>query len=129
MSLDSTNEQLRESLSRYQGFVFRWQNYRMLRADWDHDHCLGCWVRFAERPYEWPDEVHTAGWVTLWPVQDTDVASQPRSLTSAGLTYVSSPTMNGYQLDWLCPECFEACRELLGFVVDPDHPQWRMAGL
>jgi hypothetical protein len=40
-----------------------------------------------------------------------------------------SPKRSGFQLDWLCPKCFEACRQELGFVVDPDHPQWQKAGM
>jgi hypothetical protein len=35
----------------------------------------------------------------------------------------------GFQLDWLCLRCFEACRQELGFVIDSEHPQWQKVGL
>jgi len=57
--IDDKAERLRSSLSHYRGFVFRWQIYKALTPDWDHDHCKGCWARFAERPEEWRDTVHT----------------------------------------------------------------------
>ena len=128
MSIDSANDHLRKSLSHYRGFVFRWQHYRMLRSDWDHDHCSGCWARFAETPDEWRDTVHAEGWVTLWPARNAD-ESTLTSPAPIGYNCIASPKLDGYQLDWLCPKCFEACREELGFIVDPEHPQWKAAGL
>ena len=123
MSTESNDDRLYKALSPYRGFIFRWQRYRMLSADWDHDHCLGCWARFAEQPDQWRDEVHTEGWVTLWPVDET-ANPEPLSATETGYICIPSPKPGGFQLDWLCPRCFEACRERLGFTVDPDHPQW-----
>ena len=128
MSIDSPNDRLHKSLSHYRGFVFRWQHYRMLRSDWDHDHCSGCRARFAERPEEWPDTVHTEGFVALMPALNTD-ESEVASPSPTGHRWIASPKLGGYQLDWFCPECFNACREELGFIVDPEHPQWKAAGL
>src|SRR5689334_15847651 len=114
MLIDSTNDYLRKRLSDDRGFVvFRWQIYRILRADWDHDHCHGCRARFAEKPDEWPDAVHTEGWVTLMPSLNPG-KSEVVSPTPAGYTFIATPKLGGYQLDWLCPKCFEACREELG---------------
>ncbi len=48
---------------------------------------------------------------------------------AAGKTLVPSTKLRGFQLDWLCPKCFETCRQELGFVVDPAHPQWQQLGL
>jgi hypothetical protein len=48
---------------------------------------------------------------------------------SAGMVLVPSPKLGGFQLDWLCPKCFEACRQALGFVIDSEHPQWQEVGL
>ena len=28
-----------------------------------------------------------------------------------------------------CTKCFEACRQVLTFVTDSEHPQWKKAGL
>jgi hypothetical protein len=127
----TTRERLTSRLRQYRGFVFRWQPYKAHSPSWDHDHCGGCWARFAERPEEWNDEVHTEGWLTLWPVKITaeEEAERVAQARAAGQVLVPSPRHNGFQLDWLCPECFEACRQELGFVVDPAHPQWSKAGI
>src|ERR1700730_8632922 len=109
MSIDSTNDHLHKLLSHYRGFVFRWQHYRMLRSDWDHDHCRGCRARFAERPDEWLDTVAAEGWVTLWPTLNTD-ESEVASPAPTGYRSIASPKLSGHQLDWLCPECFKSCR-------------------
>jgi len=71
MMSESNAERLRKSLSHYKGFVFRWQQWKALSPTWDHDHCAGCWARFAERPEEWNDRIYTEGWVTLWPTTRT----------------------------------------------------------
>ncbi|MCU1336881.1 MAG: hypothetical protein JWO19_2462 [Bryobacterales bacterium] len=127
--LVATKELLLKSLQHYRGFVFRWQQYRQLSPEWNHDHCGGCWARFAEHAEEWSDVVHTAGWVTLWPTDD-DVEPQFISDAKAvGYVCVPSPKLSGFQLDWLCPECFTSCHDELEFVVDPDHPQWKRAGV
>lgn len=130
MSPDGEKKQLASTLRQYEGFVFRWQAYKAPSPEWNHDHCKGCWVTFAERPSEWSDAVYTEGWVTLWPVSGTahEEAALVAKWRAAGRVLVA-PRRGGFQLDWLCPECFEACREELGFVIDPEHPQWREAGL
>jgi hypothetical protein len=131
MHADEKRERLIRDLKPYQGYVFRWQRYRELAPDWNHDHCKACWARFAERPDEWTDTVHTEGWVTLWPLHHNPEEEQEliARFRSIGEVLVPSPKPHGFQLDWVCPECFEACREELGFVIDPEHPQWREAGL
>jgi hypothetical protein len=124
-------ERLLRYLEPHRGFVFRWQRWRMLRADWSHDHCKGCWARFSEFPESrddrnYDDRNYNEGWVTLWPVHDPAVPTDP--VSSGGFTYVPSPKPGGFQLDWFCPECFEAVREELQFVVDAEHPRWKRAG-
>jgi hypothetical protein len=76
---------------------------------WNHDHCGGCSTRLAERPEEWDDEVYTEGWVTLWPVTSTaeEEAELVAKWRAAGQVLVPSPERSGFQLDWLCPKCFE----------------------
>jgi hypothetical protein len=130
MSADTGKEDLTKHLSPYRGFVFRWQRYKQLSPQWDHDHFRCCWARFAERPEEWQDSVYTESWVTLWPVGDTaeKEAEAVSAFQASGKTLVPSPKLNRHQLDWLCPKCFEATREQLGLVIDPEHPQWQRAG-
>jgi len=131
MAIDNDAERLRNSLSHYKGFVFRWQQWKALSPTWDHDHCAGCWARFAERPEEWNDSVHTEGWVTLWPTTRTPQEDEKTvaEWRAAGKVLVPSPKPGGFQLDWLCPDCFATCQEELKFVIDPEHPQWQKAGL
>jgi hypothetical protein len=118
-----------QALSRYRGFVFRWQPYRTPSADWDHDHCPGCWTRFAERLREWGDAVHTQGRVTLWPANSDAESEYISNAKAAEHACVPSPKIGGFQLDWICSTCFEACRHELGFIVDPEHAEWKQAGL
>jgi hypothetical protein len=125
----ASKELLLKSLQHYRGFVFRWQTYRQLSPEWSHDHCGGCWARFAEHPEEWSDVVHTAGWVTLWQARDKPNSPFIADGKAAGYLFVPSPKPGGFQLDWLCPDCFAACRDPLEFVVDPDHDQWKLAGM
>jgi hypothetical protein len=117
------------SLRHYRGFVFRWQRYKARSPDWSHDHCDGCSARFAERPDQWAGAVYTEGWVTLWPVTRHGEEELVAKWRAAGQVLVPSPKVGGFQLNWLCPKCFEACRQELGFVIDPEHPQWQKAGL
>jgi hypothetical protein len=131
MPTDDSVGQLRNSLRHYRSFVFRWQVYKALSPNWNHDHCKGCWARFAERPEEWRDTVHTEGWVTLWPThhkakEEEEIVAEWRAERKV---LVPSPKPGGFQLDWLCPTCFETCRQELGFVVDAGHPQWQKVGL
>jgi hypothetical protein len=30
------------------GVAFKRMTYRAYREGWDHDHCVGCWAKFAE---------------------------------------------------------------------------------
>jgi len=131
MRTDHSREFLIRVLTCYGGFIFRWQRYTTVSSDWNHDHCQGCSARFAERPDEWEGAVHTEGWVTLWPVVNTGQTEEElvSKFRAAGKTLVPSPKFRGFQLDWLCPKCFDTCRQELEFVVNPEHPQWRQAGL
>jgi len=128
---NTERKRLTETLRQYRGFVFRWQAYKILSPDWNHDHCNGCSARFAERPEGWGHAVQTEGWVTLWPTRRTSKEEQEivAKWRAEGKVLVPSPKLGGFQLDWLCPKCFEACRQELAFVIDSEHPQWQKAGL
>lgn len=115
MSPEIRKQDCERSLGHLKGFTFRWTEYKTVSLEWDHDHCHCCWVRFAQDPEAWRDEVLTAGWMTLWPVKPD---RQPPQV-APGWKCVSAPTFDGHQPEWVCPECFEACREELGFRVEP----------
>ena len=86
-------------------------------------------ARFAERPQEWKGTVHTEGWVTLWPTSAIPEADSASGTNETGYVMIPSPKLAGFQLDWLCPDCFELARHELRFFVDPEHPQWKQVGL
>src|SRR6266852_5475165 len=101
MRTDLSREFRVRFLSCYRGFVFRWQRYRTLSSNWNHDHRKGCSARFAERPDEWADPVHTEGWVTLWPVANTGQTEEElvSKWRAAGKNLGPSPKLRGFQLD------------------------------
>ena len=128
MSSGKENDRLLKLLNQYRGFVFRRQRWKQLSPEWDHDHCHGCWARFAERPEEWEEVVQTEGYVTLWPANDT----ADQLITDAregGYVCVPSPKPGGFQLDWICTDCFESVRQDLELTINPMHPNWKLAGL
>jgi len=109
--MDEATRQLRlRDLAHYKGFAFHRMSYKTRSPNWDHDECIGCWKRFAEFPDQWPEEVLTEGWMTRWP----DVERTEAPIAPPGYTVVSSPSP---QLDWICDDCFEACRDELKFKV------------
>ncbi len=102
MRPDHSKEFLIRFLSCYAGFVFRWQRYRTLSSNWNHDHCKGCSARFAERPDEWADPVHTAGWVTLWPVANTgETEEETRLKMACGRENSGSFWLNSAGSSWI----------------------------
>ena len=96
--------------------MFRRQKWKLLSSEWDHDHCRGCGARFAANPVDWKGKVYTEGWVTLLPGSEKNV-DPPRLVE--GYLAVPSPKLDGFQSDWLCPECFDTCKDKLEFVVAP----------
>jgi hypothetical protein len=128
---DYDRSYLLEVLRPYRGFVFRRQLYTQRSVEWDHDHCDGCMATFAEHECEPNRPFYKEGWVTLLPVKHRPLNEDDAiaKFRSAGHIIVPAPKFHGFQLTWICPECFEAFREELALRVDPDHPQWQQAGL
>lgn len=125
-------EHRRRALKHYSNLVFRWEKWRQPSLDWDHDHCGGCWVRFADPTrFDYKEPVFGEGWLTVCYVEPS---SEPEGsflaeARASGARVVESPKANNYLRAWFCPECFEIGRAEFGFTVDPDHPQWKAAGL
>lgn len=67
------------------GVAFRRMAYRPYREGWDHDHCVGCWAKFAEHG----PEVLTEGYTTTADYQ------------------------HGAHYEWVCPACFEDFRQVM----------------
>jgi hypothetical protein len=51
-----------ENAKKFDGAVLSWCLYKSPRVDWDHDHCEGCWQKFAE--VSDPPEILNAGYKT-----------------------------------------------------------------
>jgi hypothetical protein len=51
-----------DNAKKHDGAVVSWCLYKSPRADWDHDHCIGCWRKFAEASD--PPEILDAGYKT-----------------------------------------------------------------
>ena len=97
-------------LERLKGLTFRLRRYKAPTVDWDHDHCYGCWAKFAELD---GSNVQHEGYFTTVPAQPS-----PKPKTT-GLTCIKEPIPGGWAFRWVCVECFEEFREVLGFNVEP----------
>ena len=98
-----------------QGCTFRLVKYHAPSDDWDHDHCNGCWAKFAD--FHGPDILHE-GYVYTKPYEE---GPEPEFITQCrqqGMHCVPQPAVDGLELQWVCPRCFEDFRELLGFRLE-----------
>lgn len=72
------------------GQKFRWKHYTKPRPDWDHDHCTGCWAKFAE-------------------FEGHKILREGYAVTGA--------CEKGADYEWVCAACFEALKDQLGWSV------------
>jgi hypothetical protein len=71
------------------GLMLRRKPYRKWSERWDHDHCAGCWARFAE--VDGP-EIQHEGYATC---EDYKL---------------------GADYDWVCVGCFSELKDEMGWV-------------
>ena len=71
---------------------FQWLRYRTYRPGWDHDHCSGCFAKFAEEEDGSGEPVLRAGYTTC--------EDYPK----------------GAEYHWVCPECWILAREPMGWT-------------
>ena len=71
------------------GLTLRWRKYAKWSETWEHDHCAGCWAKFAE--FEGPDILHE-GYAT-----DSEWKGR-----------------EGY--DWICADCFRDLKDEMGWT-------------
>jgi len=74
------------------GVIFERMAYKARRAGWDHDHCVGCWAKFAEH--------------------DSDVEPIEREGYTTTADY-----RNGAQYDWICLTCFADFKDAMGWTT------------
>ncbi len=118
MAVSSTDGRF-ERLKDFKGRTFHFAKYKAPSDDWNHDHCNGCWAKFAE--YGGPDILHE-GYVHAEPYE---VGPEPEFITECkeqGMRCIPAPAVHGLELQWVCPRCFEDFREVLAFKLGPDEP-------
>jgi hypothetical protein len=78
-----------QNVKGFEGLRWRRKRYRPWSDTWDHDHCIGCWAKFAE--LDAPDALHE-GYATC------------------------EDWKHGADYDWVCPSCFADLREAMGWI-------------
>jgi hypothetical protein len=70
------------------GFTLHFKKYTRWSETWDHDHCAGCWAKFAE--VDGPDIQHQG--------------------------YATGPDYpKGANYDWVCEDCFRELKDVMGW--------------
>ena len=87
MSEDSRLQRLKTQ-SYLRGVRFHHMVYRAYRPGWDHDHCVGCWAKFAEH--------------------GSDLESIEREGYTTGDDYP-----RGAQYEWVCGKCFADFKDVM----------------
>jgi hypothetical protein len=72
------------------GVRFHKATYRASGPGWDHDHCAGCWAKFAERGSD-REPIEREGYTT-------------------GDDYI-----HGAEYEWVCSSCFSEFRDAMGW--------------
>jgi hypothetical protein len=111
-SADEWKQYKLESLENLRGLCFEFGDYKAPGADWDHDHCEGCGVLFADAE---GSAVQHAGFFTT--IQMIDKPRDENEFLDAckreGFTVMAKPASDGVTRVWVCQKCFEECREAL----------------
>ena len=93
------------------GFTFECAEYTAPRADWDHDHCEGCWAKFAS--FDAPGILHWGYFTNRW---IDKVAEEPEFIKQArekGQKVLAKPDSKV----WVCEACFAKFRAALDWNV------------
>jgi hypothetical protein len=101
-----------ERLQNLRGMTFELAEYEPPSTDWDHDHCEGCWAKFAT--FGAP-EIQRKGYfvvsaVSHEPTQEPEFIKRARE---SGQSVMAKPDNK----KWICQECFEEFREFLKWKV------------
>jgi hypothetical protein len=91
MTADPDKQWRIDNAEHLRGVRLKLQAYVQWRDDWDHDHCAGCWAKFAM--FEGPDILHQ-GYATM------------------------SDYPKGERYAWVCASCVADLREDMGWVLE-----------
>jgi hypothetical protein len=111
-SAKERKQQKLKKLERLRGLMFRFAKYRPPSADWDHDHCDGCWAKFAL--FDAPEILHS-GYFTITqicgqPTKEPEFIQQARE---SGHKVLAKPDTK----EWVCPKCFHAFRKTMAWKL------------
>jgi hypothetical protein len=91
MSADPNKQWRIDNAHHLKGTRLRFLHYTRWSETWDHDHCSGCMVRFAEFEVE-GEEVQHDGFATC------------------------EDYKHGARYAWVCRTCFEDLKEEMGWI-------------
>lgn len=89
MNKNSSKDWTGKRYDPFRGIRLRRKSYKAPRPDWDHDHCVICWAKFAE--FEGPEILHE-GYAT------------------------TAESKWGEDYHWVCPTCFDDLRNIFGWI-------------
>ena len=101
-----------KSLEHLKASTFTFADYTPPDAEWDHDHCEGCWAKFAL--FDAPEILHS-GYFTSVELEG-EFTEEPELIKQAresGRNVLAKPDTK----EWLCPECFHAFRMELAWKL------------
>jgi hypothetical protein len=101
-----------KSLQRLKALTFTFADYEPPSAEWDHDHCGGCWATFAT--FDAPDILHKGYYTTTQispnPEKESEIIQHAQK---SGRKILAKPDAK----EWVYPECFEAFRVTLAWKL------------
>ncbi|MEP7353107.1 MAG: hypothetical protein ABI824_07730 [Acidobacteriota bacterium] len=98
-----------------QGCEFRFARYYPRGAGRDHDHCEGCWSKFAEADYS---HILQEGYVTSLPARESPESEFVRRCRDQGMECLPPANAAGVRFHWVCARCFEDFRQMLRFSME-----------
>ena len=113
----SSNEEWKQyklnSLERLRASAFHLADYAAPNAEWDHDHCVGCWAKFAD--FDAPEVLHS-GYFTI--VQFEDEPSEEPLLIQQARESGQDVVKKTDTKEWVCQACFEELRSALDWKLE-----------
>lgn len=92
---------------------FEWRKYTQPSATWDHDHCVGCTVKFMQTKHE---GTLLEGWASINPnslsTKNPDLILDIKD----GSLLVGPPSST---FEWLCDDCHQILAGLLDGSIEP----------
>jgi hypothetical protein len=101
-----------KSLERLRSLTFTFADYTPPNPEWDHDHCEGCWAKFAL--FDAPEILHSGYFTTV--ELDDEFKEEPELIQQAresGRNVLAKPDTK----EWVCSECFQAFRKTLAWKL------------